>query len=1023
MFFSLLFFITFIIELFFGVMVIYLNPKGKLNRQFLLISIALCFWSFGFCMSNSADNKEIALFWRRISAIGWTGVYAMLLHMLLILTGKNQILSKKQYILFYLPALISIYVFSISEKISKGQYNLIKGPHGWFNVAVNNAWDLFFYVYYISYILVGIGLLIHWRKTSDNHQRKQANIMLGAIISITILGTLTDIILNATLKGPIPQIAPIFNIIPVVSVLYSLKHNSYMKESMGGRDELILTSESRIKLYFSLSILFLSGGTITFLSYFFPRLIGNSEIIQINIYVSGLLYLIGITILLLQLIEKESFRDFLILGVTLISIPITTLLFIDYATITVWAFPLILVIISLVFNSKLILRSIILTAIITQLVVFLYAPTDVVHMDKFDYFLRIGIFIIAYGIGTIINRLYVNRLKESINKTNSQKLISKVSYEFVTASKDNIDEKIKKMLEDIGSHFNIDRSYIWIINPKDNTLLYSYEWNREGISSGLEATRYISLDKFQWWIKQLKDNKLIYIEDVNELPNEAALEKELLLSISTQSTVVIPMESNSGLMGFIGFDSINAFKKWHHDDINLLNILANILSDGLIKIKSEKEIEYMAYYDYLTELPNRTLFTNRLNQALAAAKRNKKLIAIIFMDLDGFKIINDTIGHSGGDELLKKVSKNLTDLLRKTDTVARFGGDEFLLLIDNIENFKDITKIADKIMDTFKNPFIIEEHEFFVTASAGISVYPTDGEDAEALIKNADTAMYKAKANGKNKYIMCTEDMKKEVKHNMVLSNHLFRAVEKGEMTLYYQPQISFKTGKFIGLEALLRWNHPQFGAVPPDTFIPLSEKNGSINKIGEWVLKTACIQNKKWQDMGLLYTRVGVNLSVIQFNDPFIVEKIEKILKDSQLNPKYLDLEITESVAIRENANVVYTLNNLKKLGVSISIDDFGTEYSSLSRLKLLPIDRIKIDMQFVHGIEGSQKDRAITNVIINLAKSLNLDVIAEGVESQGQIEFLNQKMCDEAQGFYYYKPMPADELEAILKEQLNAV
>lgn len=1018
MFFSLLFFITFIIELFFGVMVVYLNPKGKLNRQFFLISIALCFWSFGFCMSNSADSMEMAFFWRRIAAVGWTVIYAMLLHMLLILTGKDKILSKTLYVLFYLPALISIYVFSISGKISKGQYNLIRGPHGWFNIAVNNAWDWFFYIYYISYILMGIGLLIYWRKTSDNHKRKQANIMLGAIISISMFGTLTDIILNAALKGPIPQIAPIFNIIPVISVLYSLKHNRYMQSSMNGRDELILTSESRIKLYFALSILFLSGGTITFLSYFFPKLIGNAESIVINIYASGLLYLVGITILLFQLIEKESLRDFLILGVMLISIPATTLLFINYAAITVWAFPLILVIISLVFNSKTILRSIIMTSIITQLIVFLYAPADTVYIDKFDYFLRIGIFIIAYGIGIIINKLYVNRLQESINKTNSQKLISKISYEFVTASKDNIDKKIKKMLEYIGRHFNIDRSYISVVNLEDNTFLYSYEWSREGTSSGLETTRDLSLDKFQWWLKELRNNKLIYIEDVNELGNEVAFEKELLLSRNTKSTVVLPMESNLGLMGFIGFDSINEFKNWHRDDIDLLNILSNILSDGLIKIKSEKEIEYMAYYDYLTGLANRTLFTNRLTQALAAAKKNKKFVAIIFLDLDGFKMINDTMGHSGGDEILKIVSKNLTSVLRKTDTVARFGGDEFLLLINNIGAIKGITQIADKIMDTFKKPSIIEEHEFFVTGSAGIAVYPTDGEDAETLIKNADIAMYKAKANGKNKYIMCTTDMKEEVKHNMVLSNHLFRAVGKGEMTIYYQPQISFRTGKIIGLEALLRWNHPQFGAVPPSIFIPLSEKNGSINKIGEWVLKTACIQNKKWQDMDLLYTRMGVNLSVIQFNDPFIVEKIEKILKVSQLNPKYLDLEITESVAIRENTNIVDTLNNLKKLGVAISIDDFGTEYSSLSRLKLLPIDRIKIDMQFVHGIEGSQKDRAITNVIINLAKSLNLDVIAEGVESQEQIEFLNQKMCDEAQGFYYYKPMPADELEALLKE-----
>ena len=386
------------------------------------------------------------------------------------------------------------------------------------------------------------------------------------------------------------------------------------------------------------------------------------------------------------------------------------------------------------------------------------------------------------------------------------------------------------------------------------------------------------------------------------------------------------------------------------------------------------------------------------------------------MDLDSFKMINDTMGHSRGDEILKRVAQNLTNILRKTDTVARFGGDEFLIMLDNIENEKNISDMGNKIMDTFKRPFIIDEHEFFITGSAGIAVYPGDGEDGETLVKNADIAMYRAKANGKNKYVMCTENMKEEVKKNMTISNHLFRARERGELMVYYQPQINLQTGKIIGLESLLRWNHPTFGMIPPNVFIPLAEKNGSINSIGEWVLRTACNQNKAWQDMGLLYARIAVNLSVIQFNDPLIVEKVDKILKETGLSPKHLELEITESIAVKENKNVVDILDRLKKLGVSISIDDFGTEYSSLSRLKTLPIDRIKIDMQFIHGIEGNEKDQAITKIIINLAKSLNLEVIAEGVETKGQMEFLNQKMCEEAQGYYYYKPMPAEELEEIL-------
>ena len=1017
LFFSFLFFITFTVELFFGITIIHLNPKGKLNRQFFIISIALCFWSFGFAMSNSAENMEICLFWRRFSALGWTVVYSMLLHMILILSGKNKVLKKKHYLLLYLPAAINLYVFSISESISRGQYNLVMGTYGWFNITVNNGWDWFFYIHYLGYILAGVVILLNWKHTSDDHiVKKQANIILWSIVCITILGTLTDIILDSILKGSIPQIAPIFNLIPVLSLIYSIKNNSFMKETTQDKNELILTSTTRIKLYFYLAILFLVGGTISSSSYFIPNLILIRKGVESTIYASVILYIIGILIMLFQFISKENIRDFLVLSVILLSIPITTFIFIENAAITVWVFPLILIIVSLVFNTKVPLTLVTIVGIITQIFVWTHVPTDTVYIDKWDYILRIGIFVVAYGIGTIINKIYINRLKENIDKVKSQKLLSAVSFEFVSANKINIDEKINNTLEEIGEFFEIDRAYIFTINQQNSTMTYSYEWCAEGIVAEVETIEEVPLDVFPWWMERLRNDGWVFIEDVSKLPNEASSEKEQLTRQNIKSVMVVPIESSTGITGFVGLDSVRDFKSWADDDIDLLKILANILSDGLIKIKSENEIEYMAYYDHLTGLANRTLFTDRLRQAIEVAKRNEKFVAVIFMDLDSFKMINDTMGHSRGDEILKRVAQNLTNILRKTDTAARFGGDEFLIMLDNIENEKNISDIANKIMDTFKRPFIIDEHEFFITGSAGIAVYPRDGEDGETLVKNADIAMYRAKANGKNKYVMCTENMKEEVKKNMTISNHLFRARERGELMVYYQPQINLQTGKIIGLESLLRWNHPTFGMIPPNVFIPLAEKNGSINSIGEWVLRTACNQNKAWQDMGLLYARIAVNLSVIQFNDPLIVEKVDKILKETGLSPKHLELEITESIAVKENKNVVDILDRLKKLGVSISIDDFGTEYSSLSRLKTLPIDRIKIDMQFIHGIEGNEKDQAITKIIINLANSLNLEVIAEGVETKGQMEFLNQKMCDEAQGYYYYKPMPAEELEEIL-------
>ncbi|MEG3069639.1 MAG: EAL domain-containing protein [Candidatus Syntrophopropionicum ammoniitolerans] len=516
---------------------------------------------------------------------------------------------------------------------------------------------------------------------------------------------------------------------------------------------------------------------------------------------------------------------------------------------------------------------------------------------------------------------------------------------------------------------------------------------------------------------QLKNKKLVYIEDVSKLPVEAGAEKFQLTRQNVKSVVVIPIEEQEELLGFVGLDSVVSVKVWSNYHIELLKILANLLADGLIKIKAEKEIEFMAYYDCLTGLPNRTLFGNRLNKAIHSAKENKKFIYVMFMDLDNFKEVNDTMGHSGGDSIIKEVARGLSECLQKTDIVARFGGDEFMIMIDNIVDAEHIDRITADIMGQFKKPFILKGQEFYITSSAGIAVYPLDGEDTETLIKNADMAMYRAKSRGRNQYVLCTADMKEDVRKNVILSNSLYRALEHNELAVHYQPQVRLHTGRIIGLEALLRWRHPEMGMSAPNVFIPLAEKNGLIHSIGEWVLKTAVNQNKKWQDMGLPHVRMAVNLSISQFNNPLIANSIENILTEAGLSPGHLELEITEDIASKEAKHTVNVLNRLKKLGVSISIDDFGKEYSSLNRLKMLPIDRIKIDMQFIHGIEGSEKDQAITKVIITLAKSLGLEVLAEGVETAPQLEFLSQRLCDDVQGYYYYKPMPAEEIEKLLK------
>ena len=435
---------------------------------------------------------------------------------------------------------------------------------------------------------------------------------------------------------------------------------------------------------------------------------------------------------------------------------------------------------------------------------------------------------------------------------------------------------------------------------------------------------------------------------------------------------------------------------------------------------SENKVKYLAYHDHLTGLPNRLFLSEQLNHAISLASRTEKMIATMFLDLDDFKMINDTMGHDIGDELLVEVSKRLVSILRKCDTVARIGGDEFIMVIENVENIDYIKIISEKIIECFNKPFRFNDQECFVTTSLGVAIYPVDGENAEVLIKNADISMYKAKGNGKNKYVLCTPVMKTTIIETMKMTNFLHRALIRNELELYYQPQVSCTSNEIVGLEALIRWNHPILGMILPGEFIPIAEQTGLIIPIGDWVLRTACKQNKMWQNAGLPRIRIGVNLSAKQFQNDHLAKDVDSILTETGLDYKYLELEITESAAMKGKGYIVETLKTFRKSGIHIAIDDFGTEYSSLNYLKQLPADRIKIPMTFIKGIDVNTEDSAITKAIIILAKNMGLGVIAEGVETKKQLNFLNQIMCDEIQGFYYFKPMPVNEVEKLLRKPL---
>ncbi len=433
----------------------------------------------------------------------------------------------------------------------------------------------------------------------------------------------------------------------------------------------------------------------------------------------------------------------------------------------------------------------------------------------------------------------------------------------------------------------------------------------------------------------------------------------------------------------------------------------------------EEMIRYRALYDPLTTLPNRLLLKERMIETIDGHKDSLFKFGIVYLDLDRFKLINDTLGHDVGDKLLVAVSERLATLVNDECTIARIGGDEFVLIIPNITDENELCLVSDNILKIVRKPFFIDQHEIYISASIGITTYPTDSDSEEKLLTNADIAMYRAKEMGKNNYQVYTATLNEKAIDRLALENSLRRAIDYEEFVLHYQPKVDTNSEKIIGMEALIRWQHPDKGMVMPNDFIPLAEDTGLIVPIGEWVLKTACKQNKSLQDYGLPPITVAVNLSARQFELQDFRDVVLSVLKDTQMKPEYLELEITESIAMQNVEHTLTVINELIELGVKFSIDDFGTGYSSLSQLSSFSVNKLKIDKSFVDKIDGDESNNIMASTILALGKSLDLGIVAEGVETEDQVAFLRENLCDEMQGFFFGKPMTSSKFSSFYAQQ----
>ncbi|MEH2316004.1 EAL domain-containing protein [Nostoc sp.] len=585
----------------------------------------------------------------------------------------------------------------------------------------------------------------------------------------------------------------------------------------------------------------------------------------------------------------------------------------------------------------------------------------------------------------------------------------------------NYETGIDRALAVLGEAAKADRAYLFQNHPHPVTGEMAVSLRFEWTHSFLESTHqhwqnqpYQASGLARWY------TVLSSGQSISGLTQKFPIaEQEFLIRDGIQSLLLVPLCFEKEFWGYLGLADCTFERHWSkHEESTLLTMAASIIGTQQ-RQQVEKKIRYQALHDVLTGLPNRLLFNELLSKTLPNATRNGESLAVIFLDLDRFKVINDTLGHTLGDQLLQSVAQRLQDSLRGGDTIARWGGDEFTILLPRVNDIEEVTLVANRMLQALEDAFHLQGHELYVTASLGIALLDSNSPDAETLIQHADAALYYAKDKGRNNYQFYSVSLSAKNPELLTLEKSLRYALERKEFTVYYQPRVNISTEEITGMEALLRWQHPEMGLIAPSVFIPLAEESGLIIPIGEWVLRTACIQNKTWQDAGLPPITIAVNLSLKQFRQTKLLEIIAEMLEQTALEARFLELEITESTAI-ENLDFTKTvLENLQQMGVYISIDDFGTGHSSLSRLQLLPLHNLKIDKSFIQDLTHDVKVAHIIKAIVGLGQSLGLKLTAEGVETEEELAFLRSINCDDVQGFLFYRPLSAKIATEILESK----
>ncbi len=1007
--FSLVFFVVSLIYTITGAYAFCLNKKNRINKIFLLICLSLAEWAMCFSLVNSvgADNFEFAMFFTRISVFGWGIFYSLAYHFIKLIINPDKKIPLKTYILIYLPALLNIIFFTCFGELSERNLGLQYTGSVWLFHGKLEFFYGFFLTYAVCFAFLTVFKGLLWQYNPNNPRAdNKSKIVAYMFVLVFVLGTSSEVIINKILGHQIIPLTVVWLLLPILFMFPILLKHRIIKPKNDMNTYQILDEQKQETIFNLSGGIYLIIAYITlFLNYY---VVGHR--LPHQIFASFLIYIFGLLHFFVKKIfpvEKHQ-RAF----ISIFSIAVVYIIAIRYKTdglSIILGVAFYYLMITAIYDKSRHTYFVTCGIITVQLIVLLKYPLKRYFLvDWVEYLTQTIVIIISSIVILYINKLYRNKIKENFEQIEIQEAISLISNDSLEVNIENINSKITDILKLCNTHLKYTFSYYYKLskNKKDFVQVCYTDKIKDENSTKI-------LNTLPQKEKILKGESY-QILDVNQEKN---FSDEALAYFNNKKILgfyVIPIIIEGVLNGCVVFEFTEVQKNSVIANSN--KIISNLIVNTIKKVNYEKILYYNANYDLITGIKNRNGFTKDISTILE--KNNLEMPALLALDIDNFEMIHNAFGYSVGTKLLKTVSEMLISNSNKKAVVARFSKDTFFIFYPDTKTKEEIIKRLEKILDLFEEPISVENYEFKLYINIGIAVSPEDGENSEELLKNAELALNEVKKIDKARYHFCDVKDKDSTLENVVYTNKLFTALKNKELKLAYQPQVDCKTGKVIGAEALIRWISPEFGIVAPNKFVPILENTALIVKIGEWIIEQVAILQIKMKEKGLPKIRLSANISVVQFQDEKLIEKIRNIFDKHNVDTDFFELEITENVATSDYDFLLDRLSEIKTLGCSIAIDDFGVEFSSLNRLQSLPVDRLKIDKSFIDGIGTDKKKESIAKIIIQLAKSLGLESIAEGVETEEQVKFLQENNCDEIQGYYFGKPMFEEEFEEFVKE-----